>query len=229
MTPERVLIVDDDQSIRKIISKVLYSNDIEPTEVASGEEAIKLLRSSDFDLIILDIMLGGIDGFDVIKEIRTNDINTPIMVLSGRSEEYDTVFGLELGADDYITKPFNPMTLGAKAKALIRRNKISSKSKQNFIVAPPFKYDLTTLKFYKNDEEIPLSYKEGTMMRLFLENVNQVFTKEQLYQQVWGDIIVDENSVMVYISYLRNKIEDNRKNPQYIRTIWGIGYKFTVD
>lgn len=229
MTPERVLIVDDDQAIRKIISKVLYSNDIEPIEVASGEEAIKLLRFSNFDLIILDIMLGGIDGFDVIKEIRTNDINTPIMVLSGRSEDYDTVFGLELGADDYITKPFNPMTLGAKAKALIRRNKISSKSKQSFIIAPPFKYDLTTLKLYKNDEEISLSYKEGIMMRLFLENVNQVFTKEQLYQQVWGDIIVDENSVMVYISYLRNKIEDHRKNPQYIKTIWGIGYKFTVD
>lgn len=229
MTQETVLVVDDDKAIRKIISKVLYSNNIEPTEVSSGEEAIKLLKSTHFDLIILDIMLGGIDGFDVIKTIRANGVNTPIMVLSGRTEEYDTVFGLQIGADDYITKPFNPMTLGAKAKALIRRNKLSSKSRQSCIIAPPFKYDLSTLKLYKNDVEIFLSYKEGAMMRFFLENTNQVFSKEQLYQQVWGDVIVDENSVMVYISYLRDKIENDRKNPQYIKTVWGIGYKFTID
>lgn len=228
MMPEKVLIVDDDKAIRKVISKVLYSNDIEPIEAVSGEEAIALITSSHFDLIILDIMLGGMDGFEVIKTLRKHGIDTPIMILSGRSEDYDTIFGLGIGADDYITKPFNPITLGAKVKALIRRNKNSSKNKQNYIIATPFKYDLKTFKLYKNDEEIFLSYKEGAIMRLFLGNINQVFTKEQLYEQVWGDIIVDENSVMVYISYLRNKIEDNPKKPQYIQTVWGIGYKFTL-
>lgn len=225
---DKVLIVDDDPAIRKILKKVLVSNDILHEEACTGEEALTLIHSHQYDLIILDIMLEGMDGFDVVKAIRNAGMELPIMILSGRTEDYDTLFGLGLGADDYITKPFNPIILGAKIKALIRRNKKALINKKDCILAGPFKYDLTSLRFYKNNEEILLSSKENLIMKLFLENINRTFTKVQIYENVWGDIIADENSVAVYISYLRNKIEKDPKNPVYLKTVWGLGYQFVI-
>lgn len=229
MTLDKVLVVDDDPAIRKILRKVLKSNSLECVEASSGEEALSLIRTSSFDLILLDVMLKEMTGFDVVNAIRNLGIDTPIMILSGCTEEYDTLFGLDIGADDYITKPFNPIVLGAKVKALIRRNKKSLSNKKTYLVAGPFKYSLSTLRLYKDNNEIFLSSKENLLMKLFLENINCTLTKTQIYENIWGDIITDDASVAVYINYLRNKIEDNPKKPEYLKTVWGLGYKFIVN
>ena len=151
------------------------------------------------------------------------------MVVSGRKEDQDALHGLELGADDYIFKPFNPVTLVAKAKALIRRSRSSSpQGTSNVITAGPFTYNTTTLRFYKNDEEIPLSSKENSMIKLFIDNVDHIFSKDMIYSVIWGETIIDENAIMVYVNRLRQKIEDDPSTPKYLLTVRGLGYRFTV-
>ena len=229
MENNRILVVDDDPSVRRIICRVLGSEGISTEEADGGVDAVRMAVSNPYSLIILDLMMDDMDGFQVIHHLRTNGILTPLFVLSGRQAEVDKVLALGIGADDYITKPFNPVVLGAKIKALIRRNKKAAYNAHNFITAGPFRYSNMTLEFFKNEQLIPLSSKENVMMKLFISNVGRVFTKEQLYELVWGNSIVDENAIMVYISHLRNKIEDNPKSPRYIKTVWGLGYKFTVN
>ncbi|MDD3368286.1 MAG: response regulator transcription factor [Lachnospiraceae bacterium] len=224
----KVLIVDDDVAIQKLLVKVMTCNNYQSVAVSSGEAALEILKNDVFHLILLDITMGGMDGFQVIQTIREQGSNIPIIVISGRTEDYDTLYGLDIGADDYITKPFNPVILGAKAKALIRRDNNAQVTSKAVIHCGPFNLDTTVLKFTKNDEEVVLSSKELLMMRLFLENPGRVFSKEILYDQIWGDAIVDENAVMVYINHLRAKIEDDPKKPQYIKTVWGLGYKFSL-
>ena len=148
------------------------------------------------------------------------------MIVSSRKEDYDTLYGLDIGADDYITKPFNPVVLAAKVKALIRRSRGGMGG--NVITAGPFRYHTSTLRFYKNNQEIILTSRENAMMKLFLDNVNRVFSKEMLYELIWGEAIVDENAIMVYINRLRQKIEENPSQPQFIQTVRGLGYRFTV-
>ncbi|MDD3904334.1 MAG: response regulator transcription factor [Sphaerochaeta sp.] len=226
MGTENILIIDDDEAIRKLLSKVMVSNGMEPTTVSSGESALALLKTREFNLILLDITLEDMDGFTVLKHLRSWGIHTPVIIISGKTEDYDALYGLNLGADDYITKPFNAVVLGAKAKALIRRASENQESK-GILSAGPFALDLKSLRFYKDGEEIFLSGKELTIMGLFLHHPGQVFTKEELYIQVWGHTVVDDNAIMVYINRLRNKIETDPKNPVHLKTIWGIGYIFS--
>ena len=229
MTKERVLIVDDDPTVRKVLVRVVERSGLEVCVAASGEEALSLLSGGNgFDLVLLDIMLGGMDGFQVVQKLRSAKNDIPIMILSARAEEDNTLYGLELGADDYIAKPFNPVVLAAKVKALIRRNKSVQQNAQAQ-AAGPFVYHNDTMRLEKNGVEIPLSSKENIMMKLFLDHPGEVFTKEQLYRHVWGDVIVDGNAVMVYISHLRAKIEENPKNPRFLRTVWGLGYQFNPE
>lgn len=228
MAEEHVLIIDDDPTVQRLLEKVMTSNQLIPSVAGSGEAALDQVRAHTFDLILLDINMGGMDGFHFLEAIRQRNISTPVIIVSGRNEDYDTLYGLELGADDYITKPFNPVVLGAKVKAMIRRNKQSSNLSSSVVKAGPFQFDKTTLKLRKDGKEIPLSSKETMMISFFLEHIGQVFSKEQLYQQIWGDWEVDDNTIMVHINHLRNKIEDNPKTPQYIVTVWGLGYKFVI-
>lgn len=228
MSITKVLIVDDDITIRKLLSKVMVCNGYQPTTAASGEEALNLLKAEHFHLILLDINMNGIDGFQTIQTIRQRGLTTPIIIISGRNEDYDTLYGLDIGADDYITKPFNPVILGAKAKALIRRNNASSTASKTIIQRGPFELDTAALKLYKDGEEIILSAKEFLVLKLFMENPGRVLTREVIYEAVWNDIIVDENTVMVYINHLRTKLEEDPKKPVYIKTVWGMGYTFSV-
>ena len=169
------------------------------------------------------------EGFDIIKQIRARGNTTPVIIISGRSEDYDALYGLSVGADDYITKPFRPVVLGAKVMALLRRAGSASAESSSSIIRKIFRYDTSTLRFYKNEQEIELSSKENSLILLFMQNPNQVFTKEMIYEHVWGNtIIVDDNSIMVYISRLRNKIEENPQNPRYIQTVRGLGYRFVI-
>lgn len=224
---DKVLIVDDDPAICKLLEKVMLSNDLIPTVVTCGKDALSVLKTHTFDIILMDVMLGDMEGFEVIKRLRNQGINTPVMIVSGRNEDYDSLYGLSLGADDYITKPFRPLVLGAKVKALIRRNKNLVLDSSNILESGPFSYDTSTMRFYKNGEELILSSKESTLLLLFMKHPQQVFTKDMIYEHVWGTAVaVDDNAIMVYINRLRGKIEDDRQSPKHIITVRGLGYRF---
>ena len=223
-----VLIVDDDEAVRTTLYKVIRSNGLDAELASSGEQALQLTEKSHYDLILLDVNMHGMDGFAVVQKLRSRGIKTPIIIVSGRKEDYDTLYGLDIGADDYVTKPFNPIVLGAKVKALIRRSKGSLHGTDAITAAGPFRYNSTTLRFYKDNVEIVLSSKENAMMKLFLDNVNRIFPKDMIYSMIWGDSIVDENAIMVYINRLRQKIEDDPASPKYIQTVRGLCYRFVV-
>lgn len=223
---DRVLIVDDDEAVQSVLYKVISTGGFDAMVASGGEEALSLIERNRFDLILLDINMRGIDGFEVVQTIRQRGVETPIIIVSGRQEDYDTLYGLDIGADDYVTKPFNPVVLGAKVKALIRRSK--GAGRDSVIAAGPFRYDTTTLRFYKNGTEIVLSSRENAMMKLFLDNINRIFPREMIYEMVWGEAIVDENAIMVYVNRLRQKIEDDPAKPKYIQTVRGLGYRFVV-
>lgn len=221
-----VLIVDSDELVLSILNKAIQSAGMETKTVSHGEEAVELVRRQSFDLILLDVNLPGMDGYQVIRSLRGAGYTIPIMIVSSRKEDFDTLYGLDIGADDYIIKPFNPVILAAKVKALIRRSRGGLGG--NVITAGPFRYHTSTLRFYKNNQEIILTSRENAMMKLFLDNVNRVFSKEMLYELIWGEAIVDENAIMVYINRLRQKIEENPAQPKFIQTVRGLGYRFVV-
>lgn len=223
-----VLIVDDDTAVQTMLYKVIRSNGLQAELASSGEQALSMVKHHQYALILLDVNMDGIDGFEVIQKIRAMGLDTPIIIVSGRKEDYDTLYGLDIGADDYVTKPFNPVVLGAKVKALIRRSKGNRTSSESVITAGPFQYNTTTLRFYKNRTEILLSSKENAIMKLFIDNVNRIFPRDMIYELVWGETIVDENAIMVYINRLRQKIEDDPGKPKYIQTVRGLGYRFVV-
>ena len=212
---DTVLIVDDDEAVLTMLYKVIRSNGIEADTVASGEEALERTAQRTYDLILL-------------QTLRQRGVRTPIIIVSGRKEDYDTLYGLDIGADDYVTKPFNPVTLGAKVKALIRRSRNGLPGADSLITAGPFTYNTSTLRFYKNGVEILLSAKENAMMKLFIDNVNRIFSKDMLYDLLWGEAIIDENAIMVYVNRLRAKIEEDPARPAYIQTVRGLGYRFVV-
>ncbi|ADO82057.1 response regulator transcription factor [Ilyobacter polytropus] len=230
MKSYKVLLVDDDIEICQMIKKALDPENIETLTISTGREARNVINSQAFDLIILDIMLDDTDGFQLLKKIQAEDIEIPVIFLSGKQQDYDKILALGMGADDYITKPFSMSVLIAKIKAHLRRSdKIKElQTSSRKITKAPFVLNIDTYQLFKDGEEIFLSSKEIMLMKFFMENPNRVFTKEQLYEKVWNNTIIDNNSIMVYIRHLRKKIEDDSKNPEYIQTVWGIGYKFNI-
>lgn len=224
---DKVLIVDDDPAICKLLEKVMHSNYLETTVADSGLAALNYIKNNVYDMILMDITLSDMEGFEVIKRIRSQGVHTPVMIVSGRNEDYDSLYGLSIGADDYITKPFRPLVLGAKVKALIRRNKNQVLDSSDILECGPFSYNTSTMRFYKNQKEIILSSKESSLMLLFLKHPRQVFTKDMIYEHVWGNsVAVDDNAIMVYINRLRSKIEEDRQKPVHITTVRGLGYRF---
>lgn len=219
----KALIVEDDAAVRNTLTKVLTSSGIQSTPVESGQDALDRIAAEPFDVILLDINLGGMDGFEVIHALRDGGNHIPVMVVSGRTEDVDMLYSLEIGADDYITKPFNPVTLAAKVKALIRRCQTSVSAS---IEAGPFRFDNETLKLYKDGVELPLSAKESAIMKLFLDNPNRIFSKASMYDLIWGNTNVDDSAIVVYINRLRNKIESDPSRPEHIQTVRGLGYRF---
>lgn len=228
-----VLVADDDIRICRVISQILSSDGIRVTSTQSGREAVVLAQKQPFDLIMVDIMFaeGDMDGFAIIDALRKNNINTPIFVISALAEESDKIYGLGIGADDYITKPFSALELLYRVKATLRRTQRENASQK--LEKPPFTYLLNEMRLFKaaangHQEELVLTTKESQIMLFFLQHVNWVVTSEQLYEAVWHNHIVDNNTIMVHISKLRNKIEDNPRVPIYIKTIRGIGYQFVL-
>lgn len=224
----RILVVDDEKFVRRTICRVLESEGMITFEASNGSDAIRIMQNHPFDLMILDIVMDGMNGFQVIHQIRGLGIVTPVFVLSGRQADNDKVLALGIGADDYVTKPFSTTVLCAKVKACLRRVTLTSRKSANVLSAGPFYYICDEMRLLKNGAEVPLSSKESFLIRLFLSNPGKILTKEQIYSHVWGDNIVDDNTIMVHIRRLRLKIEDDPNQPLFLKTIRGVGYQFTV-
>lgn len=231
MRNEKILVVDDDSAIRRLIWKSLQSTGILIYQSDSVEKTVDIMNRVKFDLFILDISLEhDNDGYHLAQLIREQDQVVPIIFLSGKKNEEDIITGLEVGADYYMTKPFSPNLLKAQVVATLDRGKVlknqQTTEKNNEIIAGDFRFDRSRYQLYKKDEPIKLSSKEIKLIQFFMENPDQVFSKEQIYHSVWGDGELDANTIMVFINHLRNKIEDDPKDAQYIKTIWGLGYTF---
>lgn len=225
---ETILIVDDDTEIRKLITIYLENEGFETIQLANGEEAVQFLQSIDVDLILLDVMMPKMNGIEACMKIR-EEKNTPIIFLSAKSEDLDKIQGLISGADDYITKPFNPLELIARVKSQIRRstkyNEAIEQNRRN-IQIEDLNINLETRLVYVHGNEIRLTPKEFDILALLAKNQGMVMSVEKIYEVVWrDDFLKSDNTVMVHITKIREKIEDNPKKPSYIKTVWGVGYK----
>lgn len=219
----KILIADDEKDIVKLLRLYLEKNDIKIYEANDGAEALDLLNEEDIDLAIVDIMMPKINGFELIKKIRI-DNNIPIMIISAKIETADKIFGLELGADDYITKPFDPMEVAARVKANLRRFYNLNQAKKEYaseIKVRDLILDTNQCILFKGEMPIDLTSVEYKLLKLFMESPGRVFTKEQLFECGWGEeYIVDDNTIRVSISKLRNKVGEEE-----IKTIRGLGYR----
>lgn len=228
---QRILIVDDDENIAELVSLYLMKECYETKMVFDGEEALKAFDSFDPDLVILDLMLPRIDGYQVCKEIRKKS-QVPVIMLSAKGEVFDKVLGLELGADDYLVKPFDPKELVARAKAVMRRfvNQDSASrnsSNRNYVEYPNLVINISNYSVNHNDRNVDMPPKELELLYFLASSPNQVFTREQLLDNIWGyEYAGDTRTVDVHIKRLREKIQDNEH--WAISTVWGIGYKFEV-
>jgi len=228
MTNKKVLIVDDEEHIRELIKFNLKKEGYDTEVAVNGTEALKLIREIKFDLILLDLMLPEIDGLEVCKEIRRNEETSdiPVMMITAKGEEFDKVLGLELGADDYITKPFSIRELMARVKALLRRSNV--KKEENIIKFGDVVVNFKTREVTKGTQNVELTLKEFELLKLLIKNKGNILTRELLLDKIWGyEYIGETRTVDVHIRHLRKKIESDDKNPQYIQTIRGVGYKFT--
>lgn len=226
-----ILIVEDEESIAELEKDYLELSSFAVTIEHDGKEGLKRALEEDFDMIILDLMLPGMDGFEICKKIREVK-NVPILMVSAKKDDIDKIRGLGLGADDYITKPFSPSELVARVKAHIARydRLVGSATVENDIVEiRGIKIDKTARRVYINGEEKAFTTKEFDLLTFLASNPNHVYTKEELFSEIWDmESIGDIATVTVHIKKIREKIEFNTAKPQYIETIWGVGYRFKI-
>lgn len=228
MSKKKILIVDDEADIRNIVSIYLENNDFETLKADSGSKALEIIKSEKVELAILDVMMPDMDGITLCIKIR-EITNIPIIMLSAKDTDMDKVMGLTSGADDYIAKPFNPIELLARVRAQIRRFNEFNIAQINSEVLryDECKLDLNTHRLVKNDEEIRFTPTEFKILKLLWVNRGIVFSTEKIFERIWGEEEFEvDNTVMVHIRNLRDKIEDDNKKPKYIKTVWGVGYKF---
>ncbi len=230
VTKQKILIVDDDNNIAELISLYMTKECFETLIVNDGESALEAVKSFEPNLILLDIMLPGIDGYQVCREIRAK-LSVPIIMLSAKGEVFDKVLGLELGADDYIEKPFDSKELVARTKAVLRRYKPAAagpaETSEKIVEYPDLTINLTNYSVLYQGQSVDMPPKELELLYFLASSPNHVFTREQLLDQIWGyEYIGDTRTVDVHIKRLREKINDN--DNWKITTIWGIGYKFEV-
>ncbi len=224
--PKKILLVDDEKTLVKVLRFNLEKEGYEVCCAYDGETALSLQEKEQPDLIILDLMLPKVNGFDVCKKIRKTQ-SVPIIMLTAKTEDIDKILGLELGADDYLTKPFNPRELLARIKAILRRSISDTNIKPHLVELDELKVDLFRHKVWVKGKEIDLTVKEFALLSLLLTTPGQVFSRTQLLKQVWGaDYFGDIRTVDVHIRHLREKVEEDPSKPYYVVTVWGSGYKF---
>lgn len=222
----KLLIAEDEDEIRELLKSYLEKEGYEVIEAHDGIEAIKAFYDHTFDLVLLDVMMPKIDGYEVLKKIREKS-TLPVIFITARSEDVDKLSGFGHGADDYICKPFSFNEISMRIHAHLRRcYEYHKDSKQSSIVNGDLYFDTDRFMLFKNGTEITLNPKELGIVKLFMENPNVVFTKKQLYELIWKESFYgDSNTIMVHMSHIRDKIEDDPKIPKYVKTIRGIGYR----
>lgn len=227
-----VLLIEDDPDLRELLEINLKDIGVSLDASPDGLSGLKKALSNDYKLIILDIMLPGLDGIEICRRLRARDINTPLLMLTAKSQELDRVLGLEIGADDYLTKPFSIRELQARIKALLRRAELSHAAEENpstetEIILGDLRIDLAKRKVTLHKELISLTAKEMELLELFARNPGRTFTRQELLNEVWGYQFEGyDHTVNSHINRLRTKIEKDPSQPLYLRTVWGIGYRF---
>jgi DNA-binding response OmpR family regulator len=225
---KKILIVDDDEEIRKVIGIYLENEGYEILKAENGEQALNIIDKNEVALVLLDIMMPGMSGTEVCMKIRENSV-MPIIFLSAKSEDLDKIQGLASGADDYITKPFSAMELIARVKSQIRRyTKYTTEPRtpRNIIEIGNLTIDTDTRQVFVGHKDVRLTPKEFDILQLLASNKGIVFSIERIYEGVWGeDSYRSDNTIMVHITKIREKIEEDPKKPIYIKTVWGVGYK----
>ena len=227
----RILIIEDDEAIAELEKDYLELSGFEVIISNKGDLGLEKALNENFDLIILDLMLPEVDGFEICRQVRDAK-NTPIIMVSAKKDDIDKIRGLGLGADDYMTKPFSPSELVARVKAhMDRYNRLigSTAQKNDIIEIRGIKIDKTARRVWVNGEETSFTTKEFDLLTFLAQNPNRVFTKEELFREIWDmESVGDIATVTVHIKKIREKIEYNNAKPQYIETIWGVGYRFKV-
>ncbi|WPC42420.1 response regulator transcription factor [Clostridium sp. JS66] len=230
---KKILIAEDDLSIAELQRDYLELSEFEVKICMDGVETLNCLKENEFDLLILDIMLPKIDGFSILRSIQdTKDI--PVLIVSSKKEEIDKIKGFNLGADDYITKPFSPAELVARVKSHMKnyeriKNKFDTNKKNDTIIIRGLEIRKDSRQVFVNCKEVTLAQKEFDLLLYMSENPNRVFSREDLFEKVWGlDAIGDTSTVTVHIGRIREKTEASPSNPQYIETVWGAGYRIKV-
>lgn len=221
---QNILVIDDDKNIREVVKLYLRKEGYEVTEAADGAIGVDLFFGKQYDLVILDIMMPVQDGIETIKQIRVKS-NVPVIMLTAKGETFDKVLALELGADDYIVKPFDPKELVARVKAVIRRS--NQEDKSDILEYPNLKIDMQNYQVIYDGREVQMPPKEIELLYFLASRPNKVFTRDQLLEQVWGfEYFGDSRTVDVHIKRLREKFKDDE--PWQIKTVWGVGYKFEI-
>lgn len=229
MAKEKILVVDDDLNIIELIKYNLINSDYKVITANDGLEAIRLAKEEIPSLILLDLMLPGADGFDVCKEIKKEKElkDTAVIMLTAKGDEFDKVLGLELGADDYITKPFSIRELQARIKAVLRRRNSKNESSDESFVNNNISINFISRDIFIEGEKVELTLKEFELLEMLVKNRGKILTRETLLDKIWGyEYIGETRTVDVHIRYLRKKIEKDDKNPKFIETIRGVGYRF---
>ena len=224
---KKLLVVDDEPSILTLLKFNLEQSGFEVLTAENGNDALEIATTEDLTLIVLDLMLPGMDGMDVCKTLRQEKINTPILMLTAKDDEFDKILGLELGADDYMTKPFSPREVVARVKAILRRTTlITAEAKDEIIKIGDLEIHPDKYMVMFKGEQLVLTPKEFVLLLYLANHRGKVLSRDQLLNGVW-DFHYDGDTriVDVHISHLREKIESDTKQPVYIRTIRGFGYK----
>ncbi|PKR85698.1 response regulator transcription factor [Heyndrickxia camelliae] len=228
MSRETILVVDDEKEIRDLIAIYLKNEGYEVLLASDGEEGLEILRNNEVHLIVLDIMMPKIDGIHMCIKVR-EIAEMPIIMLSAKTQDMDKIMGLTTGADDYVTKPFNPLELIARIKSQLRRYMTMSGGfvqKENEIVIEEMVINVATHEVMIGDQEVKLTPREFSILELLARNRGIVFSVDQIYETVWKEpSYQSDNTVMVHIRKIREKVEENPRKPRYIKTVWGVGYK----
>jgi DNA-binding response OmpR family regulator len=223
----KVLVVEDEASIRKFISINLERSGFDVLEAESGEKALEMAATYKPPVMVLDVMLPGIDGFQVCSSLRKEMPDIIIIMLTARGQDVDKINGLELGADDYMVKPFNPRELTARIRTILRRTELPKGHDNNVLSYKNLSMDLNSQKFFKDGKEIELTPTEFMILKMFMSNVGRALSRNELFNSVWGkNYFGDLKTLDVYIRRVREKIEENPSKPQYIETVWGYGYRW---
>jgi len=223
----KVLVVEDEASIRKFISINLERSGFDVLEAESGEKALEMAATYKPPVMVLDVMLPGIDGFQVCSSLRKEMPDSIIIMLTARGQDVDKINGLELGADDYMVKPFNPRELTARIRTILRRTELPKGHDNNVLSYKNLSMDLNSQKFFKDGKEIELTPTEFMILKMFMSNVGRALSRNELFNSVWGkNYFGDLKTLDVYIRRVREKIEENPSKPQYIETVWGYGYRW---